>query len=184
MFLSWENTSCCPLKGHCLSDRWMGCQHERNIKFGKNRLLFHKWLSFIESNVFRFYLAKHLRENGVVEYSRQGKINVADHMIEMLARLKPQGVTGLVSVDNNLHRDCMDCKETAWKWLCQTDTWLSLLLYFLRQYKLKFNHFLFIYQHSGLNSGHLIIFCWFCFLQDRSTIINLEFPVSCTYRSF
>ena len=33
---------------------------------------------------------------------------MADHMIEVLAGLKPQGVAGLVGVDNNLRR----------KWKC------------------------------------------------------------------
>lgn len=29
---------------------------------------------------------------------------MADHMIEVFAGLEPQGVTGLVGVDNNLHK--------------------------------------------------------------------------------
>lgn len=56
-------------------------------------------------NSFRIYPSGpgHLRKDGVVEYSGQGEINLADHMIEVFAGLEPQGVTGLVSIDNNLH---------------------------------------------------------------------------------
>ena len=46
----------------------------------------------------------HLRKNGVVEYSRERVINMADHMIDMFPRFKPQAEAGLVSVDDDLHR--------------------------------------------------------------------------------
>lgn len=73
---SWANTSCCPPKGHCLNDRWKGCEDKR---------------SFISPQLTRgdsFHLRGgnlNARENGVVEYPRQGVVNVAHHMAEMLA---------------------------------------------------------------------------------------------------
>lgn len=58
-----------------------------------------------------FYLVRklNLRKNGVVEYSRQSVVNMVDHMIEVFTWLKPQGVTGLIGVNDDLHRqkDCM-----------------------------------------------------------------------------
>lgn len=58
-----------------------------------------------------FYLVSkwNLRKNGVVEYSRQSIVNMVDHMIEVFTWLKPQGVTGLIGVNDDLHRqkNCM-----------------------------------------------------------------------------
>lgn len=30
---SWANTSCCPPKGRCLSDRWTGCRHTKKHRY-------------------------------------------------------------------------------------------------------------------------------------------------------
>lgn len=46
-----------------------------------------------------------LRVNGVVEDSRQGVVDVADHVIQLILRLQPQRVGGLVRVDDNLQVD-------------------------------------------------------------------------------
>lgn len=110
--LSWANTSCCHQKGHCLNDRWTGCQDERNTDAVRNHLSAdwrtHKGC-FFAAPLFLRHLCIfpesarwHSRKHGVVEYSRQCVVNVADHIVEVLARLEVQRVAGLVRVDDDL----------------------------------------------------------------------------------
>lgn len=51
--------------------------------------------------------AGHSRKNGVVEDSRQSEVDMADHVAEVIAGLKPQRVAGLVCVDDNLETKCI-----------------------------------------------------------------------------
>lgn len=54
-----------------------------------------------------------LRVNGVVEDSGQGVVDVADHVIQLIPRLQPQRVGGLVRVDDDLQADDGECQHKA-----------------------------------------------------------------------
>lgn len=71
--------------------------------------------------------AGHSRKNGVVENSRQSKVDMADHMAEMIAGLKPQRVAGLVCVDDNLETKCNRLCEPNNRWGSVLQKYIDLM---------------------------------------------------------
>lgn len=110
---SWVNTSCCPQKGHCLNDRWRACRDKKHADTVVRHLTWSLWVSRVVFTAFSdtlqviscsWPLVRHLRENGVVEYSRESKVYMADDVAEVFTWLKRQRVAGFVSVNNDLQR--------------------------------------------------------------------------------
>lgn len=116
MSLSWGSTSCFPQKGHCLNDRWRDWERD-GTSFRRDIIanIIYNLSGFQSCQVQESMLPEngHLRENRVVEYSGQGKVNVADHMTEVVTWLKPQGISGLVQVYDDLHRKTT---TTSFQW--------------------------------------------------------------------